>query len=62
MLNYADHAKELGLDTPTAPVLFFKPLTSLIGHGAKIIRPTGAEQLHYEVELGVVISSRAAAR
>jgi 5-oxopent-3-ene-1,2,5-tricarboxylate decarboxylase / 2-hydroxyhepta-2,4-diene-1,7-dioate isomerase len=58
VLNYADHAKELGLETPTAPVLFFKPLTSLIGHGATIIRPRGAEQLHYEVELGVVISRR----
>jgi 5-oxopent-3-ene-1,2,5-tricarboxylate decarboxylase/2-hydroxyhepta-2,4-diene-1,7-dioate isomerase len=58
VLNYADHAKELGLDTPTDPVLFFKPLTSLIGHGAQIIRPAGAEQLHYEVELGVVIGQR----
>ncbi len=58
VLNYADHAKELGLDTPTAPVLFFKPLTSLIGHGAKVVRPRGAEQLHYEVELGVVIGKR----
>ena len=61
VLNYADHAKELGLDTPTAPVLFFKPLTSLIGHGAKVDAPEGSEQLHYEVELGVVIG-RAAAR
>jgi len=58
VLNYADHAKELGLDTPIDPVLFFKPLTSLIGHGAQIIRPAGAEQLHYEVELGVVIGRR----
>jgi 5-oxopent-3-ene-1,2,5-tricarboxylate decarboxylase/2-hydroxyhepta-2,4-diene-1,7-dioate isomerase len=58
VLNYADHAKEVGLDTPTDPVLFFKPLTSLIGHGAQIIRPAGAEQLHYEVELGVVIGRR----
>jgi 5-oxopent-3-ene-1,2,5-tricarboxylate decarboxylase/2-hydroxyhepta-2,4-diene-1,7-dioate isomerase len=58
VLNYADHAKELGLETPTDPVLFFKPLTSLIGNGAQIIRPAGAEQLHYEVELGVVIGRR----
>ncbi len=58
VLNYADHAKELGLETPTAPVLFFKPLTSLIGHGAEIIRPKGAEKMHYEVELGVVIGRR----
>jgi 5-oxopent-3-ene-1,2,5-tricarboxylate decarboxylase / 2-hydroxyhepta-2,4-diene-1,7-dioate isomerase len=58
VLNYADHAKELGLETPKDPVLFFKPLTSLIGHGATIIRPAGAQQMHYEVELGVVISRR----
>lgn len=58
VLNYADHAKELGLETPTAPVLFFKPLTSLIGNHAPIIYPTGVEQLHYEVELGVVVSRR----
>ena len=58
VLNYADHAKELGLETPKDPVLFFKPLTSLIGHGATIIRPAGAQQMHYEVELGVVISQR----
>jgi 5-oxopent-3-ene-1,2,5-tricarboxylate decarboxylase / 2-hydroxyhepta-2,4-diene-1,7-dioate isomerase len=57
-LNYSDHARELGLETPTAPVLFFKPLTSLIGHKAEIVRPAGATQLHYEVELGVVIGRR----
>lgn len=58
VLNYAEHAKELGLETPTAPVLFFKPLTSLIGHRAPIIYPTGVTQFHYEVELGVVIGRR----
>lgn len=58
VLNYAEHAKELGLETPTAPVLFFKPLTSLIGQHAPIVHPTGVTQLHYEVELGVVIGRR----
>lgn len=58
VLNYADHAKELGLETPTDPVLFFKPLTSLIGHRAPIVYPTGVERLHYEVELAVVIGRR----
>jgi 5-oxopent-3-ene-1,2,5-tricarboxylate decarboxylase / 2-hydroxyhepta-2,4-diene-1,7-dioate isomerase len=57
-LNYADHAVELGLETPTAPVLFFKPLTSLIGHRANIIAPKGVQELHYEVELAVVIGRR----
>lgn len=58
VLNYAEHAKELGLETPTAPVLFFKPLTALIGNHAPIIHPTGVTQLHYEVELAVVIGRR----
>lgn len=58
VLNYAEHAKELGLETPKDPVLFFKPLTSLIGHRAPIVYPTGVTQLHYEVELGVVIGRR----
>ena len=66
VLNYAEHAKELGLETPKEPVLFFKPLTSLVGHHQPVIYPTGVEQLHYEVELGVpsreIISSRESAR
>ncbi|MDI3340894.1 MAG: fumarylacetoacetate hydrolase family protein, partial [Sphaerobacter sp.] len=53
-----EHARELGLETPTAPVLFFKPLTSLIGHRAPIVYPIGVTQLHYEVELAVVIGRR----
>jgi 5-oxopent-3-ene-1,2,5-tricarboxylate decarboxylase / 2-hydroxyhepta-2,4-diene-1,7-dioate isomerase len=57
-LNYADHAVELGLETPKAPVLFFKPLTSLIGHRANIIAPKAVQELHYEVELAVVVGRR----
>src|SRR6266852_185612 len=37
--NYADHAKEFGNNVPGEPVIFLKPLTSLIGPGEKIIRP-----------------------
>lgn len=58
VLNYADHARELGLEVPQDPVLFFKPLTSLIGHRAPIVYPAGVERLHYEVELAVVIGRR----
>ena len=49
VLNYAEHAKELGLETPKDPVLFFKPLTSLIGHRAPIVYPTG----EYHIPTGV---------
>jgi 5-oxopent-3-ene-1,2,5-tricarboxylate decarboxylase/2-hydroxyhepta-2,4-diene-1,7-dioate isomerase len=54
-LNFADHASELELATPEAPALFFKPLTSLIGHRAPIVAPPNIEYMHYEVELAVVL-------
>ncbi len=54
-LNYADHAEELAVQLPEEPVLFFKPPSSLVGHGAPVIYPQGVQYLHYEVELGVVI-------
>ncbi|MEZ5086246.1 MAG: fumarylacetoacetate hydrolase family protein [Tessaracoccus sp.] len=53
--NYAAHAAELGNEVPDAPLLFFKPNTSVIGPGEAIVRPAGCEDLHYEGELAVVI-------
>lgn len=60
-LNYADHASELGMSSPEEPALFFKPLSSLIGHRAPVIAPRNIEYMHYEVELAVVLG-RAARR
>ena len=57
-LNYADHASELNMQTPPEPALFFKPLSSLVGHRAQVIAPSGVEYMHYEVELAVVIGQR----
>jgi 5-oxopent-3-ene-1,2,5-tricarboxylate decarboxylase / 2-hydroxyhepta-2,4-diene-1,7-dioate isomerase len=57
-LNYADHASELSLDAPPEPALFFKPITSLVGHRAPVVYPTGAQYMHYEIELAVVIGRR----
>jgi 5-oxopent-3-ene-1,2,5-tricarboxylate decarboxylase/2-hydroxyhepta-2,4-diene-1,7-dioate isomerase len=54
-LNYADHAAELGMTSPDEPALFVKPLSSLIGHRAPVVYPSGVEYMHYEVELAVVI-------
>jgi 5-oxopent-3-ene-1,2,5-tricarboxylate decarboxylase / 2-hydroxyhepta-2,4-diene-1,7-dioate isomerase len=54
-LNYADHAEELGLAEPEDPALFFKPLTSLIGHRGAVVAPPNIEYMHYECELAVVI-------
>ncbi|WP_027482626.1 fumarylacetoacetate hydrolase family protein [Deinococcus pimensis] len=54
-LNYHDHAGELGLTQPSEPALFWKPNTTLLPHGGTVIYPRGAEFMHYEVELGVII-------
>ncbi|WP_066912674.1 fumarylacetoacetate hydrolase family protein [Millisia brevis] len=53
--NYAAHAAEMGGVAPADPVIFLKPNTSIIGPGAPIVRPKGAERVDYEGELAVVI-------
>jgi 2-keto-4-pentenoate hydratase/2-oxohepta-3-ene-1,7-dioic acid hydratase in catechol pathway len=54
--NYADHAKELGNDVPTEPLIFLKPPTSVISPGEKIVRPKHLSQrVDFEGELTVVI-------
>jgi 2-keto-4-pentenoate hydratase/2-oxohepta-3-ene-1,7-dioic acid hydratase in catechol pathway len=54
--NYADHAKELGNEVPMEPLLFFKPPSSLLAHGATIILPPLLSQrVEYEGELTIVI-------
>jgi 5-oxopent-3-ene-1,2,5-tricarboxylate decarboxylase / 2-hydroxyhepta-2,4-diene-1,7-dioate isomerase len=54
-LNYAEHADELGLERPKEPVTFIKPNSSLVPHKAPVVYPQGAEYMHYECELAVVI-------
>jgi 5-oxopent-3-ene-1,2,5-tricarboxylate decarboxylase/2-hydroxyhepta-2,4-diene-1,7-dioate isomerase len=54
-LNYADHASELEVPLPPDPIPFIKPPSSLIPHGAPVVYPAGAEYMHYEAELCVVI-------
>lgn len=54
-LNYAEHAAELGMQSPEEPAVFFKPPSSLVGHRAPVLAPPGARYMHYEVELAVVI-------
>lgn len=58
-LNYRDHAKEFNMPIPEYPILFLKPPTSVIGNGEDIIFPPQTKELHYEGELGIVISERA---
>jgi 2-keto-4-pentenoate hydratase/2-oxohepta-3-ene-1,7-dioic acid hydratase in catechol pathway len=55
--NYADHAKELGNEAPTEPILFLKPPTALLAHGGTIIRPPQSQRVDFEGELAIVIGS-----
>jgi 2-keto-4-pentenoate hydratase/2-oxohepta-3-ene-1,7-dioic acid hydratase in catechol pathway len=57
--NYRDHAAELGNAVPTEPLLFFKPPSSLLGHGGVVRMPGVSERVDFEGELAVVIGRRA---
>lgn len=58
-LNYHSVCKQKNTDPPVEPIIFLKPSSSIIGPGEKIIFPKGCQELNYEVELGVVIKSKA---
>ena len=58
-LNYADHAKEAGLPIPSEPIIFMKAITCLSGPDDPIMLPKGSKKTDWEVELGVVIGTRA---
>jgi len=57
--NYVEHAKELGNAVPNPssekPLLFMKPSTAIITQGQNIEIPVGLDELHHEIELGIVI-------
>jgi 2-keto-4-pentenoate hydratase/2-oxohepta-3-ene-1,7-dioic acid hydratase in catechol pathway len=57
-LNYAGHAREAGLPIPKVSACFFKPPSTLIGHGDAIEYPRQTRRLEYEAELAVVIKRR----
>lgn len=58
-LNYADHARESGMEPPEAPVAFVKLPSSIIGPDEPIQwRAQDSSQVDYEVELAVVIGRR----
>jgi 2-keto-4-pentenoate hydratase/2-oxohepta-3-ene-1,7-dioic acid hydratase in catechol pathway len=58
-LNYRDHAEEAGLPIPAEPVVFMKATTCLCGPNDDVVVPKGSQKLDYEVELGVVIGTKA---
>lgn len=58
-LNYADHAAESGLPKPAEPIIFMKAISCLSGPDDPIMLPKGSKKTDWEVELGVVIGSKA---
>jgi 2-keto-4-pentenoate hydratase/2-oxohepta-3-ene-1,7-dioic acid hydratase in catechol pathway len=53
--NYREHAKELGNDVPTVPLIFLKPASTVIASGESIVLPKDAGRIDFEGEIGVVI-------
>lgn len=59
-LNYREHAEETGAAVRSDPMLFSKAITALSGPNDPIVLPRGSEKTDWEVELAVIIGSRAA--
>jgi len=57
-LNYKEHAKELNMELPKEPLIFIKPVSSVIGHLDNIIYPEQSIQVDYEAELAIVIKNK----
>ncbi len=58
-LNYSDHAAETGSPVPKEPILFHKTLSSIVGPDDDVMLPKGSVKTDWEVELGIVIGTRA---
>jgi 2-keto-4-pentenoate hydratase/2-oxohepta-3-ene-1,7-dioic acid hydratase in catechol pathway len=58
-LNYRDHAAETGQAVPDEPILFTKSPNTLVGPNDDVRLPRGSTKVDWEVELGVVIGTRA---
>ncbi len=58
-LNYADHAAEAGLPLPKEPIIFMKTTSCMQGPNDPVMLPKGSVKSDWEVELGLVIGTRA---
>lgn len=56
--NYREHARELGNEPPSEPLIFFKPPSAVIGPEENVVYPTLSERVDFEGELAVVIGKR----
>ncbi len=58
-LNYSDHAAETGAKVPPEPIIFMKATSAICGPNDPIIIPRGSVKTDWEVELAVIIGTRA---
>ena len=58
-LNYADHAAEAGAPIPKEPIFFMKAIGAICGPNDDVIIPKGSQKTDCEVELGIVIGTKA---
>lgn len=58
-LNYGDHVKESGLDTPENQIWFTKSPTGCVGEGADVLKPAVSDMVDWEAELVLVVGKRA---
>jgi 2,4-didehydro-3-deoxy-L-rhamnonate hydrolase len=58
-LNFSDHAAESNLPVPAEPVIFTKATSCIVGPNDNVTIPRGSKKTDWEVELGVVIGTRA---
>lgn len=58
-LNYSDHAAESNMPVPAEPILFTKGVSCLQGPNDEVKKPRNSTKMDWEVELGIVIGSRA---
>lgn len=56
--NYAAHAKELGNEVPSEPLLFLKPPSAVLAPGGTIVLPPESQRVEHEGELCVVVGRR----
>ena len=58
-MNYAAHAAEISQSVPDEPLMFFKPISAIIGPGQSIVLPHQSNHVELEAELTVVIGKKA---
>ena len=57
--NYKSHIADRNIEAAKEPGLFWKPSSCIIGTGEDIVLPPGANNVHYEAELVVVMGKHA---